>query len=204
MGGRTYTAVDAGKGKYILGSDGKYVADSDNGNLNVNIPESYNYLINGNQCVPRDSKADDGHWGRIEIVSTAGTKQATFMNVLYVTDAGNDTEISVIRVTSVNGVDGAIFNEKIAAIFATARDGADNTISCTTSGSDNMSYYVSGLAAGEWKVTVDGEDCGTYTVNAFTKGTYNGDTYVQETEDTHGGLLTFTAPAGSVVITPAN
>ena len=202
--------TENGDGRLVLTSLSDSVSINGVGGRSYDADDNYvcasssNYLINGEQLIPYSGNSDDGHWGRVEIVSTANAKQATFMNVLYVTDAGNDTEISVIRVTSVNGVDGAIFNEKIAAIFATARDGADNTISCTTSGSDNMSYYVSGLAAGEWKVTVDGVDQGTYTVSAFTKGTYNENTYLQETADTEGGLLTFTAPAGSVVITPAN
>ena len=51
--------------------------------------------------------------------------------------------------------------------------------------SNDITYYVCGLKAGEWKVTVDGKDCGSFTATA------------------EGGLLTFTAPAGNVTITPA-
>ena len=64
--------------------------------------------------------------------------------------------------------------------------GATEQLSCTTKGEGNIDYYVSGVAAGNWSVTVNGVDCGTFTA----------------TEE--GGLLTFTAPAGAVVITPAN
>ena len=47
-----------------------------------------------------------------------------------------------------------------------------------------MSYYVSGLAAGSWKVEVTGKTVGTFEATA------------------EGGLLTFEAPAGEVTITP--
>ena len=47
-----------------------------------------------------------------------------------------------------------------------------------------MSYYVSGVAAGSWTVKVDGKSVGTY----------------EATEE--GGLLTFTAPAGEISISP--
>ena len=77
-----------------------------------------------------------------------------------------------------------MFDEKIAAIFATDRNGATEKISCRVAGEDEVSYYVSGVSAGRWQVTVDGEDCGIHTA----------------TEE--GRLLTFTAPSGSIVITP--
>ena len=54
------------------------------------------------------------------------------------------------------------------------------------SGSSSMSYYVSGVAEGEWTVTVDGKEIGSFEASA------------------EGGLLTFTAPAGAVVVSPAN
>ena len=146
---------------------------------------SKNYLVNGKQIVSKDG-LDDGHWGRIEIVSTANTAYVTFMNVLYVTDKGNNSKALVKQISNANGVEGAAFDEKIAAIFATARNGAKSALSFEVTGRYDLDYYVSGVAAGQWKVTVGGKDCGTYTA----------------TEE--GGLLTFTAPAGSVVITPVN
>jgi hypothetical protein len=108
------------------------------------------------------------------------------MNVLYVTDKGNKNAADVVSVTKASGLEGGVFNGKIAGLFASSRTGATEQLSCTTKGEDNIDYYVSGVAAGEWSVTVDGKDCGTYTATA------------------EGGLLTFTAPAGAVVITPAN
>jgi hypothetical protein len=128
---------------------------------------------------------DDGHWGRVEIVHTGGTAAATFMNVLYVTDKGNTNMATVKATTSENGLTGGVFNNKIAALFATSRTESKTELSCKTSGSSEMDYYVSGLAAGRWRVTVDGNVIGTF----------------RATEE--GGLLTFTAPAGAITISPA-
>ena len=146
--------------------------------------KSQNYWVNGQQVVPNDNSRDDGHWGRVEITLASAKTDVTFMNVLYVTDKGNENEASVVSVTNAVGLEGGVFNGKIAGLFASSRTGATEAISCTTKGEDSMDYYVSGVAAGEWSVTVDGKDCGTYTATA------------------EGGLLTFTAPAGAVVITP--
>ena len=163
VGGRSYDA----KGNY----DGK---------------NSNNYCVNGVQLVPQNPNADDGHWGRVEIVSTASTAQTTFMNAIYVTDKGNDDFVDIKKLSNPKGVEGGIFNKQIAAVFATDRNGAKDTLSFSVSANGSVDYYVSGVAAGEWKVSVDGKDCGTYTATA------------------EGGLLTFTAPAGSVSVTPVN
>ena len=164
VGGRAYTA------------DGKY----DGAN-------SKNYFVNGVQMIPLNSNADDGHWGRVEIVSTANAAQTTFMNVLYVTDKGNDVSVDVSKPTATKGIEGAIFNEKIVAAFATDRNGAESELVFTVDADrESTDYYVSGLAAGKWSVSVDYEELGVYTV----------------TEE--GGLLTFTATDGKVVITPVS
>jgi hypothetical protein len=154
-------------------------------NGQYNAAASSNYLINGKQN-STSGNADDKHWGRVEIVWTKETKDATFMNLIYVTDKGNENAASIEKVANATGLEGSVFNGKIAGLFASSRTGATEALSCITEGEDSIDYYVSGVAAGEWSVTVDGKDCGTYTATA------------------EGGLLTFTAPAGDVVITPAN
>jgi hypothetical protein len=70
------------------------------------------------------------------------------------------------------------------ALFATSRTEAKTSLSCKTTGSASMDYYVSGLAAGKWKVEVNDKTVGTF----------------EATEE--GGLLTFEAPAGTVTISP--
>ena len=143
-------------------------------------------MVNGKQVAPNDVTRDDGHWGRVEITLASAKASITFMNVIYVTDKGNENAASIEKVADAVGLEGSVFNGKIAGLFASSRTGATEQLSCTTKGEDSIDYYVSCVAAGEWSVTVDGKDCGTYTATA------------------EGGLLTFTAPAGAVVITPAN
>jgi len=149
-----------------------------------NANRSKNYLINGKQLVPMSNSADDGHWGRVEIVSLKKSTEASFLNVITVTDADNG-DTPTCRATSSNvGLEGAVFEDRIAALFATDRDRADAAISCTVEGEGSLDYYVSGVAAGVWRVTVDGKDVGGFIA----------------TKD--GGLLRFTAPAGDIVIAP--
>ncbi len=146
--------------------------------------KSQNYMVNGKQIVPKSNTADDGHWGRVEIILASASTDITFMNVLYVTDAGNENEADVTAITDAVGLEGGVFNEKIAGLFASSRTGAEEELSCTTEGEGDLDYYVSGVKAGSWSVSVDGKDVGTYTASE------------------EGGLLTFTAPAGSIVISP--
>ena len=146
---------------------------------------SQNYMINGKQLSPKSNTADDKHWGRVEISNEKDVDTIHFLNVITVTDAGSKKTASVRDVSSAEGVEGAVFDKKIVALFATSRERATSELSCKTSGSAEMSYYVSGVAEGEWTVTVDGKKIGSFEASA------------------EGGLLTFTAPAGEVVISPA-
>ena len=146
-----------------------------------NAEKSSNYLVNGVQVYDSTLK-DDGCWGRVEIVSTA--KATKMVNVIYVTDVAQyNPAPAVTRITG-TGVEGGTFGN-IAAVFMTSRTRVTTTQSFTVSGSGNMEYYVSGVAAGTWTVSVGGT---TQTVTATADG----------------GLLVFTAPAGTVTITPAN
>ena len=154
------------------------------GSYNASL--SQNYLINGKQCVPSSNSSDDGHWGRVEIIYATAKTDVTFMNLLYVTDKGNTNAASVLSIEDAVGLEGGVFEGRIAGLFATSRVGADESLSCTASGEGYLNYYVSGVAAGEWSVSVNGADYGTYTA----------------TEE--GGLLTFTAPAGKITISPTN
>ena len=147
--------------------------------------KSQNYLIEGKQLVPQSTTADDGHWGRVEIVYDKAASTATFMNLIYVTDKGNDDIATMKATSSDDGLTGAIFEKKIVALFATDRNRATATVSCKTTGSSAMDYYVSGLAEGKWTVTVDGKSIGTYDATA------------------EGGMIVFKAPAGTVTVSPA-
>ena len=147
---------------------------------NYDSAASSNYLVNGKQL--ESGTKEDGSWGRVEIVSTE--KATKMLNVIYVTDAGQTkTAPAITRITGTN-VEGGVFGNT-AAVFMTSRTRVSTAQSFTVSGSGDMDYYVSGVAAGVWTVSVGGT---TQTVTA--------------TDD--GGMLVFTAPAGTVTITPAN
>jgi hypothetical protein len=146
---------------------------------------SQNYMINGKQLSPQSDSADDGHWGRVEISNENYVDTVSFLNVITVTDAGNKKMPTVRDISAAEGLEGAVFDKKIVALFATSRKRATSELSCKTAGSAEMSYYVSGIPEGKWKVTVDGKTVGTFEATA------------------EGGLLVFSAPAGEIKITPA-
>ncbi len=148
-----------------------------------NSTKSSNYLINGYQNATT-SNADDRHWGRVELVWKKATTSATFMNLIYVTDKGNDDAPAVRSIKDGVNVSGGIFDKKIVALFATDKNYTERELSCRTLGNETMDYYVSGVAAGAWRVTVDGVEIGVFNA----------------TEE--GRLLTFKAPPGSIVISP--
>jgi hypothetical protein len=83
-----------GVGGRVYGADGK-LDDSKSGN----------YYINGFGQVPINY--DDGTWGRVEITNTKGGtvvagKTTSFMNSMYVTDAGNSTYYATKPITNVS------------------------------------------------------------------------------------------------------
>lgn len=139
----------------------------------------------GKQCTDEHIKKDysEDIWGRIE-VSVSGEVRTDMLSVMYVTDKSNTSaltpkafENNTFALTTISDV---------TAVFIKALDRHETSLAFTTDGTGDMSYYVSGMRAGSWKVSVNGQDKGTYTV----------------TED--GGLLTFDATAGNVVITPGD
>ena len=144
---------------------------------------SRNYLINGKQCNSINKK-DDGHWGRIEISPVSDCESVQLLNLLYVTDRGSKKIAPKTARIDADGIAGAIFGRTVA-LFATSRDRRACEINATVAGpKGKLEYFVSGVAAGEWNISVDGKDCGTASA----------------TEE--GGLLVFTAPAGEIVISP--
>ena len=164
----------------------------------INLEKSKNYLINGAQNYPTGTNFDTGSWGRVEITATNASKSSKILNAMYVTDATNNAAYSMKPITNVSSLqssagdfEGAVFEGKIAAVFAKkdvtgGRTGTPAPMnkgahSFTTEGNGTMSYYVDGMEAGNWNVTVNGESVGTVTASY--------------------GLLTFDAPAGEVVLT---
>ena len=177
--------TENGDGRLVLTSLTDEIKISGQGGRNegkYDGAKAQNYLINGKQCTSSSRNHDDGHWGRVEIVYTGKNASSTFMNVIYVTDKGNSSYAKVESITDATNLEGGVFDSRIAGLFATDRAATSKTLSCTTSGEGNLDYYVSGLSAGSWQITVGGRSYGAYTATG------------------EGGFITFTAPAGDVVI----
>ena len=180
VSGKTVTAVNGG---------GKLVLQNVIGN-NVTITKrggaGQNYLVNKggvNNYVQLDNKLnrDDGYWGRVEISPATGNATDQLLNVMFVCDADKSPSLKATAIDT-DDVKGAVIG-KVAAVFVTGATRRSTTLTFTAGGSGEYTYYVSGVKAGEWTVGAGGH---TQTVTA--------------TEE--GGLLVFTAPAGTITLTP--
>ncbi len=143
------------------------------------------YWINGKNCLDTAATSDNASniWGRIEL-TTSGNLEDNMLTAMYVTDAANDKALDVTKIAN-DAVDGAQIKNNVA-IFTKTKNNAQQAaeFSFTVSGAGIQNYYVSGVVAGTWKVSVDDA-----TV-AYIK--------VDEGES----ILSFAAPAGTVSIEP--
>ncbi|MBO6019908.1 MAG: hypothetical protein J6P88_01830, partial [Clostridia bacterium] len=129
------------------------------------------------------NNSDDGFWGRVEVSTNTGSKTNQLLNVMYVTDSGKTpSNVTAQKIGESSSVyKGAVIGS-VAAVFVIDKTPRAVPLSFEAPGSGNLTYYVSGVAAGNWTVSAGGT---TQTVKATSDGQ----------------LLTFTAPAGSVTIT---
>ena len=141
-----------------------------------------NYNVNGSQ-VATENGENDGYWGRVEISPSTGRVTDTMLNVIYLTDEGKPIAPIASAVQSDKVVGSVI--DSTAAIFVEGAERINTAFSFTVENDGELTYYVSGVAAGEWTVSV-----GSSTLTA--------------TATEEGGLLTFTAPAGTLTLTPKN
>ncbi|MBR4336452.1 MAG: hypothetical protein IKP74_08365, partial [Clostridia bacterium] len=147
-----------------------------------------NYWVNKNgqdNYVQLDNSynRDDEYWGRVEISPATGNATDQLLNVMFVCDADKSPSLRASAINT-NVVKGALIG-KVAAIFLIDAARRSTPFTFGVTGSGDYTYYVSGVKAGEWTVGAGGQ---TQTVTA--------------TEE--GGLLVFTAPAGTVTLTPKN
>jgi len=183
-GGDTMNAIGGDNLTYITGAnttvDPTYAGVNDWYN-----PESSKY----------DPSTDEAKWGamwgRVEICPNKGNKNDMMMNVLYVTDSGTTERLVPTLIESDMYIGSTILNQ--TAIFMKDTKYETDTITFTApdaAAEADMDYYIGGLAAGKWAVTVGGTSVGTFEVagNAQTG---------------EGYLLTFTHKgAGTVTVTP--
>ena len=116
--------------------------------------KSMNYAIEGRQCAAMTESSDDGHFGRVEIVASKRSSAVAFLNLLYVTDRGQEKDPPASTRLDGKGCVGMTFGE-ITALFATARGGAIDPIEIALSAPCRL--FVSGLAEGNWQAMLDGE-----------------------------------------------
>lgn len=145
--------------------------------------KGYAYWINGKNCLDEYTDSDnyDEIWGRIEL-NTDGNLYDSLLTAMYVTDSTNDEILEAVGYEA-EDVKFATIADYVV-VFADTTTPLSKEISIDVQGTGDRKYYVSGLSAGEWTVTVDGVIIADVTVSE------------------ESGLATFTAPAGTVKISP--
>ena len=140
----------------------------------------------GKNCTDDYATSDkaDTIWGRIEVIAEK-EKTTNMLNVMYVTDK-ETTETLTPKKIEGDGIVGAVV-DKICAVFSTEEERTTESFSFTAEVSGTIEYYIGGLHAGKWNVTVEGESAKTYTAK----------------EDS--GMITFKAASGKkITVTPGS
>ena len=140
----------------------------------------------GKNCLD-EYTLDDNYmniWGRIQLRTGAASREKTtvMLNAMYVTDAVANGKISVEGFKN-DYVYGAKADNNFA-VFYTGADKAYKEFNFETEGNGLYNYYISGVADGTWRVSVDGVSV-AYALS-----------------DNEAGMLSFVAPAGKVVLAP--
>ncbi len=124
-------------------------------------------------------------WGRIEISAPTGNATDYFLNVMYVSDADSTEEVTKAELIDTEIVTGAKIYDRVA-LFNKNKERTKETIAFDVSGEGEVKVNVAGLVAGTWNIKANGEEIGTQI----------------SSED--GGIIYFTAPAGSIEISYAS
>ena len=176
------TIDEANKTVTVVSGNGKLVLQSVvGGDKIVGIGGAgKNYYLNNAQCATKNGE-DDGYWGRVEISPKTGNRTDTMLNVMYVCDKTADITLPASKIET-SDVTGSVIGNT-AAVFVTSATARTTAFTFTATGSGDLNYYISGVKAGNWMVTAGSQ---TLIVTATVQGK----------------LLTFTAPAGQVTLTP--
>ena len=138
------------------------------------------YLVDGTQLTPTREPYEDGFKGRIEITPASANLTDRLLNVMYVCDKAKSPSLTATSIGNSTKATGAVIGNTVA-VFANSKSPETSSFSFTTTGSGTLTYYVSGVKAGNWSVKV-----GSNTQVAVADG----------------GLLVFRASAGLVTLTP--
>ncbi|MBR2465474.1 MAG: InlB B-repeat-containing protein [Clostridia bacterium] len=146
--------------------------------------EGMTYAINGRQCATLNGR-DGSEWGRVEISPTSEALTHHLLNFMYVTDADSELMLEPeLLVADTENARGALIDKNVL-LFAEG-DGENNSseIELTTEGRGLHRFIVMGMFTGTWNVSVDGVSV-AHAVSSES-----------------GGMITFYAPAGDVLISP--
>ena len=136
---------------------------------------SSNYKVNGVQ-IYTDETHYDGYWGRVEIKTDTSSANSELLNVMYVCDETDATNLTAQSISS-SKVKGAVLGNT-AAVFVSSSTPLSSSHSFSVPGSGTKKFYISGVADGNWTIKRNGTTVGTYQAS--------------------GGLLVFTAQTGTI------
>ncbi|MBO4283706.1 MAG: heparinase II/III family protein [Clostridia bacterium] len=177
------------KSAYVDNEDGRLVMQSvycgQGSNFGMTTLYGDDKFKVGDQNYPT-LEGDDDYWGRIELKPDPNVKnkEQAMLNVFFVTPKSTGKTAASLPAThfSNSKVQGATIGNTAVA-FVSQANRISTTFDMTTQGnsSDRFNYYVSGVAAGSWRIE-----------------SWNGSTLANCTVSEESGLLVFNAPAGYV------
>lgn len=145
------------------------------------------FEVNGTNLYPankNDASVQEIGWGRLEVSPSTESKDDTFLHVMYVGDADETAAYIPATLISSETHDGAVSMDKIVFFSKTPTETLCEKVNVTTTGEGSYDYYFNGMRTGVWEVKLNGTKLGNYVV------------------DSESDLLTFTAGAGEIEITP--
>ncbi len=172
---KTVTSVEDG-GRLVL----KVLLGGDN--IEAVGGEGKTFMINGRQCSTNTGN-EGSHWGRVEISPDTGSLENDILSFMYVTDSDSTVTVEPELLTAEN-MNGLVVDDQII-IFANIEDENNSSeLKFTTEGSGLKRFIVMGMFSGTWNITVDGMSV------------------AHSVSSEKGGMITFYAPCGEVVISP--
>ncbi len=154
------------------------------------INDTVGNLNLANNARPEDRASEDTQylndgelWGRVQVDNT-GKIEDHLLNVIYVTDAENESTLTPSRIENDQVIGMHMLD--VISVFSKTENKNRATLSFVTDGIGLKRYFVSGLSEGSWTVRVDG----VTVAHAHT--------------DDSSGLIAFEAPTGHVVLEPGS
>jgi len=169
------------KGEVVAGTDKRFWNRGQNFPFIQDNPDIVLTADTSGRIV-REGNALEAGWGRVEIMPKKSDKVDYMLNVMYVGAADDKSPVEKATLIEADDFIGAKIFDRVA-MFNTQKERTDKAVSFNVSGSGDLKVNVAGLKAGTWSVSANGENIGNQIAS----------------ED--GGMIYFTAPAGSYTLT---